>query len=134
MKLTQGLSQQLKQQQILSQKQIQSLKILSMSAEDLEKEMYRAAEENPALIIKNFRQSEIRSSSKVSHASEIESDNNIKILESKEDSRESLQHHLMSQLNLIKLSKSEHQLAFQLIHHLDSKGFMVYNSMNFLDK
>ena len=83
MKLTQGLSQQLKQQQILSQKQIQSLKILSMSAEDLEKEMYRAAEENPALIIKNFRRSEIRSSSIVSHASEIESDNNIKILESK---------------------------------------------------
>ncbi|MBE6353793.1 RNA polymerase factor sigma-54 [Treponema sp.] len=134
MKLTQGLSQQLKQQQILSQKQIQSLKILSMSAEDLEKEMYRAAEENPALIIKNFRRSEIRSSSIVSHASEIESDNNIKILESKEDFRESLQHHLMSQLNLIKLSKSEHQLAFQLIHHLDNKGFMVYNSMNFLDK
>ncbi|MCR5218639.1 RNA polymerase factor sigma-54 [Treponema sp.] len=134
MKMTQGLSQQLKQQQILSQKQIQSLKILSLSAEDLEREMYREAEENPALIIKNFRNSEIRSSSRITSASRQASDVNLKVLESKADLRESLQDHLMSQINMMQLSESEHELAFQLIHHLDNNGFMVYNSMNFLNK
>lgn len=134
MKISQSLSQKQKLQQTLSQKQIHSLKILSLSAEELEKEIQREAEENPALIIKNINDSRIKSSSIISSSSSQASDDNLKILESKADLRESLQEHLMSQINMMNLSESEYNLAFQLIHHLDSKGFMVYNSTNFLDK
>ena len=37
--------------QIMSQKQIQALKLLAMNSKDLTEEIYKAAEDNPALVI-----------------------------------------------------------------------------------
>ncbi|MDO5773432.1 MAG: hypothetical protein Q4P16_03885 [Spirochaetales bacterium] len=121
--------------QIMSQKQIQALKLLAMNSKDLTEEIYKAAEENPALVITKDRTN--WDGTKVSSASasgEEASENFQAALEAKADERESLQEHLLSQLNAMRLGATEKTLCEKLIYNLDAKGFYILAPISLLDK
>ena len=127
------LEQKLVQKQIqkLSQVQITSLNYLAMGNETLRNEIYKAVSENPALEIvsepsrrENFTGWENYSTSFGNSAS---SDQFQQILENQQDYDETLQAHLLHQLNAMKISETEHELCTKLIYNLDRNGF--YGSM-----
>lgn len=98
--------------------------MLSMSTEDLKTYVYKEIAENPALEVvrKQSGQNEYR----VSGLSQ-DSDAYQRSLESKEDVNETLQSHLIHQLNAMNLPKDEVELSKKLIYNLDENGF--YGSM-----
>lgn len=108
--------------QKMSQQQIQTLNFLAMGNKDLREEILKAVDENPALEIV-FDPLENEHSSR----STISSDDYQKYLEQTEDKTETLQQHLMSQINMEKLSEDEHNLCIALIQNLDKNG--CYGSM-----
>lgn len=127
------LEQKLVQKQIqkLSQVQITTLNYLAMGNETLRNEIYKAVSENPALEIvsepsrrENFTGGENYSTSFGNSAS---SDQFQQILENQQDYDETLQAHLLHQLNAMKISEAEHELCTKLIYNLDRNGF--YGSM-----
>ena len=124
------LRQSQKQIQKLSQTQISALNYLAMENENLREEIYRAVSENPALeIVKdatytNYRNREVYSSS---YSNSESADKFQQILENQEDYGETLQMHLLHQLNSMKISDEENQLCTRLIYNLDKNGF--YGSM-----
>ena len=123
------LRQEQKQTQRLSQTQITALKYLAMGNESLREEIYKAVNNNPALeIVKeaNYSSRRIDNYSTRRGTSEA-SDKFQQILESKEDYGETLQMHLLHQLNSMKISDEENALCTQLIYNLDKNGF--YGSM-----
>ena len=120
-----AFSQDLKQNQIqkqiqrMSQRQIQAVNMLAMSTKDLREEIYKTAQENPAIeIVKDsFSAQRDYYSSKDAQAA----------LEANEDRRETLQQHLMSQLNMSKVTSDEYEICQKLIYNLDKNG--CYGSM-----
>lgn len=121
--------------QIMSQKQIQALKLLAMNSKDLTEEIYKAAEENPALVITKDKSN--WDGTKISSATasgEVASENFQAALEAKADERESLQEHLLSQLNAMRLGATEKTLCEKLIYNLDAKGFYILAPVSLLDK
>ena len=130
MKQIQQLSQVQSQKQVqrLSQIQIQAINFLAKSNKDLREEIYKAVEENPALMIvkdsvsprRDLQDSYSRRSS--AEAYEV-SDANLRALEAVENRGETLQEHLMFQLNMQKLSQDEKELCEKLIYSLDEEGF-----------
>ena len=126
---TQSQRQAQKQIQKLSQVQIQALKFLAMNSRDLRDEIYKAAEENPAIEIVSdpFKSSREQYSSRTSSSGALAADTNQQALEAQENRGETLQQHLMEQLNLTKLSTDEYELCQKLIYNLDANG--CYGSM-----
>lgn len=126
---TQSQQQTQKQIQKLSQVQIQALKYLAMNSRDLRDEILKAAEENPAIEIISdpFKASREQYSSRTSSSGTLASDSNQLALDALEDRGETLQQHLMKQLNLTKLSPDEYEICQKLIHNLDKNG--CYGSM-----
>ena len=139
------------QLQIMSQKQIQSLSMLSMSAMDLREEVLKTVDANPVLEIvhdpleagpeirvrKNpYTNADggTRVSGKVSHEAEEASDAFQRVLESAEDRRVSLQDHLLHQLRMMSLEKSEADLCTRLIGNLDRNGFHILAPVSLLDR
>ncbi|MCR4954401.1 MAG: hypothetical protein K6A43_10040 [Treponema sp.] len=151
------------QTQILSQQQIQALKFLAMPSRDLREEILSFANENPALEIvhdplstnissdfsssinsanKNGNSSMFKDrihedySSTSSSAAYQKSQDAQAALEATQDRTQTLQQHLMNQLNLTKLPPDEYELCQKLIYNLDKDG--CYGSMlapeSFLDK
>lgn len=127
------------QTQKMSQNQIMTLKLLSMNSQDLRNEIYAQIEENPALEIvkdpfsdgpstlkrKNSSyQNNVRTGS-VSAAGQLEADTYQQMLESSPDNRETLQEHLLHQLNMLTLSEQETELCQKLIGNLDEKGYHI---------
>ena len=123
----------------MSQNQIMTLKLLSMNSQDLRNEIYAQIEENPALEIvkdpfsdgpstlkrKNSSyQNNVRTGS-VSAAGQLEADTYQQMLESSPDNRETLQEHLLHQLNMLTLSEQETELCQKLIGNLDEKGYHI---------
>ena len=130
--MQQGLSQVQKQIQKMSQVQIQAMKFLAMTNRDLREQIYKAVEENPALEIvsdpQKARQSQNEAYSGKSSASARESsDANQRAIEAIENRGETLQQHLMAQLDLMKISHDEYELSQKLIYNLDANG--CYGSM-----
>ena len=134
------------QVQVMSQRQIQSLEILSLSSADLREAIYKAAEENPALeIVKDKlesgvdirKRSAIHDGTKLSsiHSQELDnaSDTFQATLESRADEKEPLKDHLLHQLNMIDLSDAEQALGERLIHNLDDRGFHQLAPVSLLD-
>lgn len=117
--LSQQQYQSQKQIQKLSHLQIQALNMLSMSTDDLKEFIAKAASDNPALEIV-YKNNDIRRQG-------VDSNVYQQTLESTEDKSETLQSHLMHQLNLINLTKDEYELSQKLIYNLDPNGF--YGSM-----
>ena len=110
------------QLQKMSQQQIQTLKYLAMGSKDLREEILKAVDNNPALEIV-FDPFEIN----YKNSQKISSSDNQNILEQTEDKTETLQQHLINQVNLEKLSEDEHSLCIALIQNLDKNG--CYGSM-----
>ena len=128
------LNQFQKQVQRLSQVQITALNYLAMGNEALRDEIYRAVGENPALEIvrepaADFSQTFRDNGSGVfsKSGSNIDSDTYQRMLENQEDYGETLQAHLLHQLNAMKISDEEAELCTRLIYNLDKNGF--YGSM-----
>ena len=127
------LRQEQKQVQRLSQVQITALNYLAMGNENLRSEIYRAVSDNPALeIVKEptytgysgYRPDESYSSR---YTSSENSDKFQQMLENQEAYGETLQAHLLHQLNSMKISDEELELCTRLIYNLDKNGF--YGSM-----
>ncbi len=133
-----------KQVQRLSQVQITALNYLSMGNSDLRDEIYRAVSDNPALeLVRDVEENQNSALSEraserdltfgqkndylVSRSRTIDSDKFQQILENQESYGESLQEHLLHQLNAMKLSEKETELCRRLIYNLDKNGF--YGSM-----
>ena len=125
--LAQRQTQSQKQIQKMSQVQIQALKILAMNSRDLRQEIYRAVEENPALEIvsesekKSARLQNEYSNRTTSSGAEA-ADANQRALEAQADRGETLQQHLMAQLELMKIPRDEYELCQKLIYNLDENG------------
>ncbi|MBP5446632.1 MAG: hypothetical protein J6X95_00800 [Treponema sp.] len=123
-----GMSQQQKATQIqaqrMSQKQIQSLKLLSMPAADLRQEILKQLEKNPALEIvsdnfengvtsaryKNLPGGNIRTGV-ASSLGEQKSEAFQEILESRPDERKSLSSHLTEKINILPLDQAKKKLC-----------------------
>lgn len=123
------ISQQQKQIQRLSQVQITALNYLAMGNEALREEIYREVSNNPALEIVREPASEQTRGAEIypRGATKADSDRYQQILENQEDYGETLQSHLLHQLNAMKISDEEHELCTRLIYNLDKNGF--YGSM-----
>lgn len=137
------------QAQVMSQKQIQSLTFLSMGADALREAIYKEVDANPALVIKedkaaNGVELRVKTSSFLNapggtrlskeRGNTEASDSFQKTLEAKEDTRCSLQDHLLSQLHMMKLSDGETALCEKLIGNLDSRGFHILAPVSLADK
>lgn len=125
-----------KQIQKLSQVQITALNYLAMGNEALRDEIYRAVSENPALeIVKEPATDYNQTARELERGSEIysrygnyaDADNFQRMLENQEAYGETLQAHLLHQLNAMKISEEENELCTRLIYNLDKNGF--YGSM-----
>ena len=114
--ISQGQIQKTSQKQIqkMSQKQIQAVKFLTLTNRDLREEIYKAVEENPAL--------EIVEDVSVNSNNSISSDDYQRALENIEDNTETLQEHLLSQLNSMKIPDDVKIFCSQLIYNLDKNG------------
>lgn len=146
MQQVQGLFLSQRQVQALSQRQLQSLSLLSLGTDDVRKEVYKAIEENPALeLVSDKRESGIdikrsgpadftRLSSSVSGESAVVSDRFQAVLEAQEDKRQSLSEHLLTQLHVLPLSKTEESICERLIYNLDQKGFHILAPVSLLNK
>lgn len=107
------------QTQKLSMHQIQTLNFLAMSGTDLREEVLKAVRENPALqIVKDPYKQRLNSQS---------SGDSQSMLEQTESYAETLQDHLITQLNMLSLTRDEYDLSSALIYNLDKNGF--YGSM-----
>ncbi len=124
--------------------------MLGLSSRDLREEIYREVNENPALkIIKDpggkFNQNQNSGISGGSFETERYSENYSRgaasgdlesALEATEGHKETLQQHLMSQLNMSRVTSDEYDLCQKLIYNLDKNG--CYGSMlapeTFLDR
>ncbi|MCR5080532.1 MAG: RNA polymerase factor sigma-54 [Treponema sp.] len=124
-----------KQIQTMSQKQIMSLKILSLSSSDMKKEIIKAVEENPVLSFKkNTYRTDYTRTASASASGEEAAENFQSALEAKADTRESLQDHLMQQINLMRLTDSEKSICEKLVFNLDKNGFHIQSPISLLDK
>jgi len=122
----------------LTQSRILGLKMLAMGTTELRNEIYKQAEENPALEITDdplyadgytdFSAPSVRTKKDAVHmgtpsaAGEADADEFQKLLEARPDTRTSLQSHLERQLNLLFLPAAEYGLCHALIRNLDSNG------------
>ena len=142
------LNQQQKasQSQVMSSQQIMAIKMLGMSSQELRDEILAKIDENPALeLVKDpfsdgvdvsVKNSNLASGARVGKSSskgQLESDNFQLMLESSPDNRETLQDHLIHQLNMSNLSSSENVLCKKLIENLDENGFYVLAPISLLD-
>ncbi len=119
--MVQGLYGKQVQSQKMLAHQIMAIKMLSLKSVDLREEILKEVENNPALEITFDPMTNEKSGFKTQN----DSDAYQKILENQEDSRETLQEHLLSQLNMTKLSPEETEACRQLIFNLDQKGFFI---------
>lgn len=128
-------SQVQKQIQKISQLQITALKYLAMGNEDLREEIYREAGQNPAIEIVSDPWSSrgnggniwLKEDYSSNYRNPATSDAYQQILENHEDYGETLQTHLLHQLNSMRISDEENDLCTRLIYNLDKNGF--YGSM-----
>lgn len=134
----QGQFQSQKQQQVqrLSQRQIQAVNMIALNSRDLRNEIFRAVQENPALEIVSDPLRQAGSKAPRTGNSTFNTYNHTysgsdaqrasndfqAILEAQEDNRETLQQHLMEQLNMTKVSPDEYDLCQKLIYNLDKNG------------
>lgn len=114
------------QVQRLSQNLVYGLKMLQMPTRELRSEIYRVVNENPALEIVSDPAGRLEGGEWEGQA-QYKSQDYQALLENREDKLETLQQHLMHQLNSMRLSLDEYELSQKLIYNLDKNG--CYGSM-----
>lgn len=105
------------QHQKISQKQIQGIAFLSMTNEEINHEIANFVQENPFIKIQNHKKNKNFASSNAFQA----------IIENQETYSESLQAHLLHQINSMPLTEAELEISQRLIYNLDQNG--CYASM-----
>ena len=130
---TQSISQV--QRQVMSQVQIYALNMLSLNRKEIQSEVNKVVNENPALEIVHrsmpFENTRLATSTR---AGEEMSEKYREAYESSVDTRETLQEHLLSQLNMIRLSEDEKMLGEALIRNLDKNGYHLFAPISLLDQ
>jgi RNA polymerase sigma-54 factor len=136
------------QVQRMSQTQIQAMNMLAMGSQDLRTEIYKEIENNPAIEIvcdplltgaENIHHRPVgpvdyTRLSNSSASGEEKAEHFQQMLENEPDNRETLQDHLLFQLNVMHLLPEERLLGENLIHNLDEKGFHILAPVSLLDK
>lgn len=123
----------------LSQKQIMAMNLIAMGNLELREEVFKKVEENPALeLVEDSAfayktENKIRTSA-VSAATGITADKKQELLENTADNRETLQEHLLHQLNMTNLPEEEFKLCKKIIENLDEKGFHILAPVTLIDK
>ncbi|OJF76260.1 MAG: RNA polymerase sigma-54 factor [Treponema sp. CETP13] len=119
-------SQSMKQQMKLSPQIILSANLMSLPSDALTKRIYEEVEKNPALEITRHATIEPSSIKMSQHyGSATRSDEYQSFLESVPVPEETLQTHLQSQLDLLKLDENEYRVGYQIIHNIDGHGYNV---------
>ena len=121
------------QSQKLSPQQIQFIKLLQLSNSNIESEIKKELEENPALEENENKDNiEFNSSSEYNYTSK----SNKEIDYSKENTlsnSESFRENLLQQLNFLKLEKNELIIAKQIIGTLDNDGYLRRDINSIID-
>ena len=125
-----SFTQQLSQQQKLSQQTIQAINLLSVPTLELSEKIYEEVEKNPALeIVKDASVESVtvklNSSKNDSVSSSSDSDVFQSFLESSPSRNETLQENLLQQLNVSSLSDEEKSIAEKIIQSLDNRGYFT---------
>lgn len=120
----------------LSQQQIMAMNLIAMGSLELREEILEKVDENPALEIKEDKflgNTNSVHTGKTSRASEEASEKYQNMLESAPDETETLQEHLLHQLNMINLPENEHRICKKLIENLDENGFYILAPVTLLE-
>lgn len=120
----------------LSQQQIMAMNLIAMGSLELREEILKKVDENPALEIKEDKFSGNTNSvhtGKTSRAGEKASEKYQNMLESAPDETETLQEHLLHQLNMTNLPENEHRICKKLIENLDENGFYILAPVTLLE-
>lgn len=116
MLLKQRQQQILSQKMVMNQQMLNAVAMLNLSSEELQEEVIKEVKRNPALIFKT--------SSRVSAASAEEGDKHQSFLESiEDDSRKTLQAHLIEQAGESIADEYVLDAAMLIIQNLDQNGF-----------
>ena len=116
MLLKQRQQQILSQKMVMNQQMLNAVALLNLSSEELQEEVIKEVKRNPALIFKT--------SSRVSAASAEEGDKHQSFLESiEDDSRKTLQAHLIEQAGESIADEYVLDAAKLIIQNLDQNGF-----------
>ncbi len=122
------------QSQKLSPQQIQFIKLLQLSSSNIDSEIKKELEENPALeeneSSENF---EIQTTDKYSYYSKPSQEENNFSKESMISNVESFRENLISQISFLKLSKNEKIIANQIIGTLDNDGYLRRDLESIID-
>ena len=141
--------QRLSQVQVMSQRQIQSLEILSLGSDELREKIFSEVERNPALEIVRDTPSDSSIESSIKNLSQEKNDHSAEftsdyehyasssssaieasdkfnaMIEATPDERETLQDHFLSELNLLELDNQTKEYCTLIIGNLDSKGHHI---------
>ncbi len=120
----------------LSQQQIMAMNLIAMGSLELREEILEKVDENPALEIKEDKflgNTNSVHTGKTSRAGEEASEKYQNMLESAPDETETLQEHLLHQLNMINLPENEHRICKKLIENLDENGFYILAPVTLLE-
>lgn len=131
-----GLELHTKQNQALSQRVIQSVRILQMTSQELESYIDELALENPTMEVEKPRPESIDAHQQAYSVREQQTyfsmrQNNDDDYDPKdtwnmvEDSGETLREHLLSQLDLRQFSRDEIRILYYLLENLDGRGYLT---------
>lgn len=121
----------------LSQQQIMAMNLIAMGNLELREEILKKVDENPALEIKEDKFEGYKSSvhtGKATLAGEEAAEKYQNMLESAPDKTETLQEHLLHQLNMISLPENEHRICKKLIENLDENGYHILAPITLIEK
>ncbi len=120
----------------LSQQQIMAMNLIAMGSLELREEILEKVDENPALEVKEDKFLGNTNSlhyGKTSRAGEEAAEKYQIMLESAPDETETLQEHLIHQLNMTNLPENEHRICKKLIENLDENGFHILAPVTLLE-
>ncbi|MAR16461.1 MAG: RNA polymerase sigma-54 factor [Flammeovirgaceae bacterium] len=113
------------QSQKLSPQQIQFIKLLQLSNSNIESEIKKEIEENPALEENEKNDSlELNNNDNYNYYQKSNNDNSNYSRESNISNIESFRENLLAQLNFLKLDKNQKIIANQIIGTLDNDGYL----------
>ncbi len=122
------------QSQKLSPQQIQFIKLLQLSNSNIESEIKKEIEENPALEENEKNDSlELNNNDNYNYYQKSNNDNSNYSRESNISNIESFRENLLAQLNFLKLDKNQKIIANQIIGTLDNDGYLRRDIESIID-
>ena len=122
------------QSQKLSPQQIQFIKLLQLSNSNIESEIKKEIEENPALEENEKNDSlELNNNDNYNYYQKSNNDNSNYSRESNISNIESFSENLLAQLNFLKLDKNQKIIANQIIGTLDNDGYLRRDIESIID-